>query len=490
MVSVWFVLFFMAVLIAYYLIPNKIKNVWLLISSYLFYIGLGGGKSVLFIIGITFLTYFSGRLLVYFEKKSVQVVLLVVNVSILVSILFLLRLYKNGIVAPIGLSFFSLQAIGYLIDVFKRKINVETNLLHYALFLSFFVYILSGPIESAKNMLPQINRTKENSYKDFSGGLQWVLWGFFLKLVIAERLYIVVSNVYSDYTYFAGIELFIATIVYSFYIYCDFMGYSYIAIGMGKALGFNITENFRQPYFSMSIAEFWRRWHISLSTWLKEYIYIPLGGSRVSKLKKYRNILIVFLVSGLWHGTNWNFLVWGMLHGVYQIIGDLSHGLRKKIVLLLRIKDTNFSFKFFKCLITFLCVNFAWIFFYFENCTDAINIIKRIIWGWSLKNTVGVNAVPEYPWVSVIGSNLVTTMNHLYWNMGLDIDNIFILCISILLMVIVDIYHKKGKSCKAWLAEQNILFRWIIYLAGIFTVLTYGIYGSAYDVSSFIYSNF
>lgn len=429
-------------------------------------------------------------MLAYFEKKSIRVALLAANIAILVIVLFLLRLYKNGIAAPIGLSFFSLQAIGYLVDVFKGKINAEVNLFNYALFLSFFVYILSGPIESARNMLPQINATKETNYRNLCSGLQWILWGFFLKLVIAERLYIVVSNVYNDYSYFAGIELFIATIAYSFYIYCDFMGYSYIAAGMGKALGFRIMENFRQPYFSMSIAEFWRRWHISLSTWLKEYIYIPLGGSRAGKVKKYRNILIVFMVSGLWHGINWNFLVWGILHGVYQIVGDISYGFRKKIVLLFSIKDTNFSFKFFKCIITFLCVNFAWIFFYFENYKDAINIIKRIILGWSLKNTLGVNAVPEYPWVSVIGNNLVTTTNHLYWNMGLDIDNIFILCIAMFLMIIVDVYHYKGRNCKDWLEEQNLLFRWIICLAGIFVVLTYGIYGSAYDISSFIYSNF
>ena len=175
---------------------------------------------------------------------------------------------------------------------------------------------------------------------------------------------------------------------------------------------------------------------------------------------------------------------------MYQIVGDISYGFRKKIVLLFSIKDTNFSFKFFKCIITFLCVNFAWIFFYFENYKDAINIIKRIILGWSLKNTLGVNAVPEYPWVSVIGNNLVTTTNHLYWNMGLDIDNIFILCIAMFLMIIVDVYHYKGRNCKDWLEEQNLLFRWIICLAGIFVVLTYGIYGSAYDISSFIYSNF
>ncbi len=221
---------------------------------------------------------------------------------------------------PVGISFFTFQAVGYLFDVYYRRIAAERNWWDYMLFVSFFPQILSGPISKAASLLPQIKANRTFDYDRAVQGLKWMLWGMFLKVVMADRLGLYVDKVLDNYQYNSGSSCLLASIFYSFQIYGDFAGYSFLAMGVGRLMGFDLINNFRQPYLSVSVTDFWRRWHISLSTWLKDYVYIPLGGSRCSKARNYWNIFVTFLVSGVWHGANWTFVVWGVLHGLFQIV--------------------------------------------------------------------------------------------------------------------------------------------------------------------------
>jgi alginate O-acetyltransferase complex protein AlgI len=270
---------------------------------------------------------------------------------------------------PLGISFFTLQAIGYLADVYLQRIKAEHNWWDYMLFICFFPQIASGPISKARDLLPQIKGDRKFEYSQFVDGLQWLLWGMFLKVTVADRLGTIVDSVYSNWIYNDGTSCLIASIMYTFQIYSDFAGYSFMAMGVGKLVGFDLINNFNRPYLSMSVTEFWHRWHISLSTWLKDYIYIPLGGNRCSKLKNYWNIFVTFLVSGIWHGANWTFIVWGMLHGLFQVIEKALH--------LQKSQSTGFI-KGIRIFVTFILVDFAWIFFRMPTLSDACGVLGKI----------------------------------------------------------------------------------------------------------------
>lgn len=272
-------------------------------------------------------------------------------------------------VMPLGISFFTFQAVGYLADVYLKRINAEHNWWDYMLFICFFPQIASGPISKAKDLLPQIKCQRVFRYKQAVQGLKWILWGCFLKVVIADQLGLLVDEVYSNYQHFSGSQCLGRSIMYSFQIYCDFAGYSYMAVGVGELFGFELINNFRRPYLSQSVTEFWHRWHISLSIWLKDYIYIPLGGSRCSVIKNYWNILVTFLISGLWHGANWTFILWGAFHGLFQIIEKhigINEILSKGIL------------KGFRILMTFVVVSFMWIFFRMPTIHDAFLFVYKI----------------------------------------------------------------------------------------------------------------
>lgn len=269
---------------------------------------------------------------------------------------------------PIGISFFSFQAVGYLIDVYFERIKAEKNVLDYMLFVSFFPQIASGPISKASDLIPQIKSEKLFDYNQTVTGLKYLLWGMFLKVVVADRIGVYVDTVFANYSKFSGIGCLIASILYSIQIYGDFSGYSLMAIGLGKTLGFNLVRNFNRPYFSVSITDFWRRWHISLSQWLKDYIYIPLGGSRCSRLRNYWNIFVTFLVSGIWHGANWTFIFWGIFHGFCQII-ERAFGWSKK-----RYHGIG---RAFRIVLTFTLVTIAWVLFRSPSLWDAISFLNR-----------------------------------------------------------------------------------------------------------------
>ena len=273
---------------------------------------------------------------------------------------------------PVGISFYTFQAVGYTIDVYRGTIKAERNFFTYALFVSFFPQLVAGPIERAKNLLPQFHEEHSFRFEDAVEGLKQMLWGFFMKLCVADVLGTYVNAVFNNVAQHNGTSMIIATLFFTFQIYCDFGGYSNIAIGAARVMGFRLMDNFNRPYLSLNIKEFWKRWHISLSSWFMDYVYIPLGGNRVSRPRHMLNLMITFLVSGLWHGANWTFLIWGGLHGIYQVIGSTWRRYIRPSEpgsIVSRLSSMAFCF---------VLVAFAWIFFRANSVSDAFTIVGKI----------------------------------------------------------------------------------------------------------------
>lgn len=493
--SLSFLLFFPVVVLLYFVIPHKRRYIWLLAASYYFYM-CWNVKYVLLILFSTFVTYLSGRFIDFFQRRSWEedriimwkklcvAVSFILNLSILfffkyfdfvftnLSRLFsLIHIELNhpnfDIILPVGISFYTFQALSYTIDVYRKEIPVEKDFLHYALFVSFFPQLVAGPIEKSKNLLGQFYEVHRFDYQRIKDGLLLMLWGFFMKMVIADRAAILVDQVYNNWYNHNGLAIIAATVLFAIQIYCDFGSYSNIAVGAAQVMGFRLMENFRQPYFATSVADFWRRWHISLSTWFRDYLYIPLGGNRKGKFRKSCNLMIVFLVSGLWHGANWNFVIWGCLNGMYQVIGEVAKPLQNKILLFFRINRNCFSYRLMQQIITFILIDFTWLFFRANGFITGLRMIKHMV------------------------SNISTSMlvDGTWFGMGLNGKNLTVLLLSIILLFLVDHYHAKG-SVRRWLDKQNLIFRWIMYYALIFAIIIFGVYGLGYDAVAFIYFRF
>ena len=382
---------FPLIFVFYWLIPSKCgiaKKTFLILVSYLLYMNYNAAYALV-LLYITIVTYGGGLLLKKVNggrKMGITVGALLTLGPLLIfkyynficgncnELLSLagLRVSLPGLnwAIPLGISFFTFQAIGYLWDVYYKRIQAEKSFVDYLLFVSFFPQIASGPISKASELLPQMKKPHSFKYAQAVAGLKLLLWGMFLKVVVADRLGLYVDTVYRGYEHYSGTTCFIASLFYSIQIYGDFAGYSLMAIGIAKTLGFDLINNFQRPYFSVSVTDFWRRWHISLSRWLKDYVYIPLGGSRCSKWRNYWNILVTFLVSGIWHGANWTFIVWGILHGAFQIV-EKALGFQKYA-------GNKGWQKGIRILVTFLLVNFAWIFFRMPSLGEAWDVIIKI----------------------------------------------------------------------------------------------------------------
>ena len=386
--SLTYLLFFPIICILYWSIIPKYRNVILLIASYYFYMSWEPTYAVL--IMITSLSTWGCALLTDKNEEHKKVIItscIIINLFILFTFKYYnfaintitstfsfagYRLYipHSDFLLPVGISFYTVQCIGYIIDVYRKDIKPERSLITYALFVSFFPQLVAGPIERAKNLLPQfhIRHTFDGDF--FIDGLKMMIWGFFMKLCIAGNVAPYVDAVYNNVANHNGTSFLLATFFFTFQIFCDFGGYSLIAIGTAKCLGFKLMQNFNRPYLSLSVKEFWRRWHISLSSWFSDYVYIPLGGSRCSQAKHYRNLLITMLTSGLWHGANWTFVCWGGLHGLYLICNSYYSKLTKK---------KAFVPKVFRIISTFCFISMAWIFFRANSIAEAITIISKIL---------------------------------------------------------------------------------------------------------------
>lgn len=384
----------------YWAIPSKIngaRNIYLLLISYLLYMN-WKPSFALVLLFVTAITYFGAKII---EKSptSKRLSIIFIALGLLPLLIFKYYNFLNNTLTdllcaanlqfslpglnyaiPVGISFFTFQAVGYVFDVYHKRIEAEKNFLHYMLFVSFFPQVTSGPISKASELIPQIKQTHVFDFNKAKEGLQMLLWGMFLKVAIADRLGIYVDTVYSNYIHYSGATCFLASVFYTIQIYDDFAGYSLMAIGIAKTLGFDLVNNFNRPYLATSITEFWKRWHISLTRWLTTHVYINMGGNRCSKVRQYVNIMVTFLVSGLWHGANWTFVVWGAIHGFLQIIEKML-GLDPKGKygqLELDNKFTNAILIATKITTTFLLVSFAWIFFRMSTIHDAFNMIGRI----------------------------------------------------------------------------------------------------------------
>lgn len=496
--SVQFMIFFPIVIAFYFLIPKKTRGIWLLIASYYFYMS-WNARYALLMGGSTLITYLSGILISIFsrndlksgtaKKRIVMVICIVLNLGILAvfkygnfvieSINTLFGAFhiqviqrKIDLLLPVGISFYTFQALGYIIDVYRGDIEAETNLPRYALFVSFFPQLVAGPIERSKNLLKQMQEIEKinvwNARRITSGAILMV-WGLFMKMVIADRVGLLVDQVYDNYRMYGSTELILAAIGFSIQIYCDFGSYSTIAVGAAKIMGFELMENFNAPYFARSIRDFWDRWHISLSKWFKDYLYIPLGGNRKGSACKAVNIMIVFLVSGLWHGADWSFVVWGGVHGAYHVIADLLKGTKMKLMRILKIKTDCMSWKLLQTVVTFCLVAFAWIFFRSDSITDALRFCKRIL----LKPT---------PWLWFNGG---------IFNLGLDRVEMNILSVSIVILFLVDLVRfLRKQTIDTFLFEQNIWFEWLVVIVLILMIFVFGKYGTAFDAKQFIYFQF
>ena len=391
--SIAFLLFFPIICLFYFAIPQdniKTRNGFLLIASYYFYMNWEPAYALLLLTS-TFITYMVSIGIGHFQTQRLKKLCLVSSLVLNLAILFLFKYYnfitenvefllqschlaidipKFTLLLPVGISFYTFQALGYSIDVYKGTTKIERNFLTYALFVSFFPQLVAGPIERSNNLLPQFREKHTIDYDRIMNGLGLMVWGYFMKLVLADRCAIYVDVIFNHVGAHNGGSYLIASLLFPFQIYGDFAGYSLIAIGVAKVLGFRLMENFHHPYFACTIGDFWHRWHISLSTWFKDYVYIPLGGNRVSKVRCYFNLLITFVVSGIWHGANWTFFCWGSLHGLLLCIEKACDINKKKYHGISRVLHWT---------ATFVLVCFAWILFRANNMHEAIEIIKQII---------------------------------------------------------------------------------------------------------------
>lgn len=528
-----FLLFFPAVVLVYFLIPQKVRYLWLLGTSYYFYM-CWNPKYVLLLLFSTAVTFLGGLAIERFAaKKAFLAGTIAANLAVLFvfkyfdfalsNLNFLLERFSvNAIepsfslLLPVGISFYTFQALGYTIDVYRKDINAEKNFFRYALFVSFFPQLVAGPIERSKNLLKQVGEAHSFDYLRIRKGLLIMLWGYFLKLVIADRVAIFVNAVYGDYTVYGGLYIVAATLLFAVQIYCDFAGYSTIARGAALVLGFRLMENFEAPYFAGSVAEFWRRWHISLSGWFRDYLYIPLGGNRKGNFRKQVNLLAVFLVSGLWHGASWNYVIWGGLNGLYQIVGmwkdkaktRLSVRLAKKAgkaeteedrrkIRLNGIKqeraeteeadrkESAWKGRYGKhagrALLTFALVDFSWIFFRADSVGDAFAMIKSIFSLGRMNGTASLTG-------NAAGS--LTAFKDGIFTLGLNKYHFLFLLLCIAVLWITDLLKYRNADMFAWIEKQSVIVRYGIYLCLFCAVVLFGIYGVDYEASQFIYFQF
>lgn len=401
--SIDFAIFLPIVFFLYWVVVNKnlqLQNFLLLVASYVFY-GWWDWRFLSLIAFSTLVDYSLGVLLGKEEKESKRKVYLWTSIIVNLGFLGFFKYYNFfvesfvdaftffgqeieigtlNIILPVGISFYTFQTLSYTIDVYKRNLEPTKNFIAFGAFVSFFPQLVAGPIERASNLLPQILKRRSFNYCEAKDGLRLMLWGLFKKVVIADSLSPIVNDIFSNYSTLSSPVLIMGAIFFAFQIYGDFSGYSDIAIGTAKLFGIELMSNFKFPYFSKNIGEFWRRWHISLSTWFRDYLYIPLGGSRGSKLKGIRNVFAIFIVSGFWHGANWTFIFWGLFHALL-FLPSFILGTNRKYV---EIAKSGFNIvtaikNVYRTVLTFALVTVGWVFFRAETISDAFTYLKRIV---------------------------------------------------------------------------------------------------------------
>ena len=492
--SLGFLFFLPAVFILYWILPKKYRNIALLLMSYYFYFSCNA-KYTLILIATTAVTYFAGLRLsectVEKKKKAYLVAGIIITAGILaffkyfdfisVSITDFFNLFGLGLneftlklVQPIGISFYTFQSISYIADVYKGKTTAEKNPLLFALYISFFPQIISGPIARTNDLLPQFKEQRDFDYDNAALGLRIMLWGYFKKLIVADTLGRYVDLIYANVPYYFGMTFIVASLMYTFQIYCDFSGYSEIALGTAKLFNIDLSVNFKASYLSRSVKEFWSRWHISLSTWFRDYVYIPLGGSRCSQWRTNLNLVLTFLVSGLWHGANWTFIFWGGLHGLYQVGEKYAVRLFKgrKGDKPKEAEGGRLTFKtalknFLLWLITFNVVSILWIFFRASSIQDALFIVTH------LHNGVIFHFAASWEKMMI--------------DMGLNAVDIWKLAAFLTLIMVYDFFSLK-RDLMVEFKKLPVVPRWLVYTVLTSFIIVLRLYSGIKQ--SFIYFNF
>ncbi|MAZ73153.1 MAG: membrane-bound O-acyltransferase family protein [Flavobacteriaceae bacterium] len=472
-----FAIFFPIFFVLYWVVHKKItlRNVFLLLSSYVFY-AWWDWRFLFLIIFSSVVDFIIGGLIPKASTRAKQRALLIISLTTNLGLLayfkyanFFIDSFINSfnflggsldsfalnIILPVGISFYTFQTLSYTIDIYRGRLQPVKEWLPFFTFVAFFPQLVAGPIERASHLLPQFYKKYEFDYDRVKSGLLLAAFGLFKKMVIADRLAILVNQVYNNPTDYSGIELIIATVFFALQIYCDFSGYTDIAIGISRTLGFDLMKNFNAPYFSRSITEFWRRWHISLSTWFRDYVYIPLGGSKDGEYRTYLNLFIVFVVSGLWHGAAVTFIIWGAIHGLFIVAEKAfaNHGFK--------VNRTSFIPASFFTIFIFAIVCFAWIFFRANTFADSLYIVENL---FNFSKDVKV------------------------FSLGLATHEFILSLVVIGLLFIFDAIHIKYNALKL-LNRNNVVVRNLVYLCIVFSIIIFGIYGDD-SVKEFIYFQF
>ncbi len=470
--SLEFLIFFPIVLLLYFfVVPKKYNWVMLLAASYYFYLT-WKWQLIYLIVFTTVVSFVSGIVISRAQKKSTKKFFLVLTLTVCLGVLFFYKYFNflstsvTGVInafggnakdftldliLPVGISFYTFQTLSYVIDVYRGTTPVETHFGYYALYVSFFPQLVAGPIERPENLLPQLKTEHKLDAGNAAEGLRKMILGYFKKVVVADLFATYVVSVYSDVQNANGFTVLVATVLFAVQIYCDFSGYTDIAIGCAEIMGIKLMQNFNRPYTAKSIKEFWGRWHISLSSWFKDYIYIPLGGNRVSRFRNCLNIMIVFLVSGLWHGAAWTFVVWGVLHGLYQVIGKFTFRPRNKMWEKIGISPDGKLVGAIRTFNTFMLAAFAWIFFRANSFADLKVLLTKLFTDWSFSPSFFIDSLTS---------------------MGLDLVAILTCIISVVILSMLDKTRLASDERRAkpdfryaylvW----AIAFAWILLLAG------------------------
>ena len=470
--SIEFLIFYPIVLLFNFIVPRKYRWIPLLIASLYFYMSYSA--ELIFLIVFTILVSWVCSLIIeQSQNQALRKLCLVLTLVVCLGILAFFKYYNflagsvSGIISlfggarrdfsldlllPVGISFYTFQTLSYAIDVYRGTVKTERHLGYYALFVTFFPQLVAGPIERPGNLLPQLKEEHKWDWYNASKGGKKMLIGFFKKIVVADIIAKSIEKIYNDPANAPALGIIIATALFAVQIYCDFSGYTDIAIGCARIMGIKLMQNFDHPYRARSVAEFWRRWHISLSSWFKDYLYFPLGGSRCAKWKAYRNVLIVFLVSGLWHGANWTFVIWGLLHGVFQVIGKMTREKRDGLYDKMKVNRTSKLYALGQQVVTFILVDFAWLFFRANSTADLGILLKRLFTAWN------------YSPVAVFDL------------MGLTVIRLLFVILAIVLMVQLDAAHEHTdipdgsaamvKRGTFILLIWAVIFTWMILLEG------------------------
>lgn len=496
--SVEFLLFFPTVILLYFFLQPQFRWILLLVASYYFYMA-WKPVYILLIVLSTIIDYYCGlKMGSLTEKKQRRPYLyisLISNLGILFSFKYF-GFFNNSLqdlfavfdiayhgptfelLLPMGISFYTFQTLSYSVDIYHGNLKPEKHFGIFALFVSFFPQLVAGPIERASNLLPQFHQHHTYNQDRLTSGLRLMLWGMFKKVVIADRLAFLVNAVYNHPEEFGGFSLCLATVFFAFQIYCDFSGYSDIAIGAARIMGYNLMTNFRTPYFAKSISEFWKRWHISLSTWFRDYVYIPMGGNRVVKWRWHYNLFITFLVSGLWHGANWTFVIWGALHGFYLVFSIWTKAYRTRLNQMIGLKAGSRFMKVLDIAIVFVLVCFAWIFFRANSLADAFYIISHMGTDFG-KDFLAI-------WESVSEFHITVEMTALSGaGLGLTLWE-FIFVVSATVFMLTLEYLASLPNVKDRFKQLPALVRWSVYYIIIYSILFF----RSFATSEFIYFQF